>query len=366
MFRYTTTYCKKCHLQEDPFHNIAINEDGLCNLCTSTSAPPVRDWKERKQLFKTTLEKGKGNHAYDGLIMMSGGKDSAYMAHLLTKEYGLNLLAFTIDNGFEYAETFENASIIARKLDLPYMLYRVDPKLMRKYYRFLFCEEKVFQQDCGQVCTFCGRFLIRVATDFAASIGIPFVFSGHNPDQIFLMGESIEDDPKRQTVMEFTMAMLEEETTNAVDAWRRHHRSRTGHNLFPGNLSSDNVSLLFPFQYFPYEPEKMMAKVRKELDWTPIKHFSKTYIASGCKLVKLWAYLARCSTTNNYVDFEFSSQVREGTLARETIESFYTHATVELKELAELAHELDSVEPLRKLLLEKFGPTNELLVLLSK
>ena len=361
MFRYISTHCKQCYLQEDPFHNVTINAQGICNLCENTAMAPERNWEERQKLFKETIAKRDRSAQYDGLIMMSGGKDSAYMAHLLTKKYGLNLLALTIDNGFEYPETFTNAETIAKKLNMAQLVYRIDPKLMQEYYKFLFCDSSVMQKDCGQVCTFCGRFLIRTATEVAAAMGIPLVFSGHNPEQIFLMGESIEEDPDRITMMEFTMALVQEDTVTAVEAWKKlHPASRNDQHLFPLKLSADNVSLIFPFQYFPYEPDKMRETVQKELEWLPIKRFSKTYIASGCKLVKLWAYLAHCNATNNYVDFEFSTQVREGTLALDTIQNFYSEAATDLEELAELAHDLKMVAPLQEVLATNFGEDNEL------
>ncbi|MBI9080531.1 MAG: hypothetical protein JEY79_12420 [Pseudodesulfovibrio sp.] len=360
MYRYTKNLCKKCQLQEDSFHGIKINGQGLCSLCFKTSEPPKRNWDDLQKSFEAKLDNVRGHLPYEGMIMMSGGKDSAYMANLLKKKYGMNLLAFIIDNNYEYPETFDNAMTIAQKLDMPYILYRQNPKLMRQYYKFLFCEETLSQQDCGQVCTFCGRFLVRTATDFARSMGIPLVFSGHNPDQIFLMGESIETDPERLTIMEFTMEMVAENTQKALEAWAKTTPANVD-RLFPQILAPKNVELVFPFQHFPYEPEKMMSTVRDELDWLPIKRFSKTYIASGCKLVKLWAYLAHCSNTNSYVDFEFSSQVRNGTLASETVQKFYSETNVEIDELSTLIRELNMTKEMKLFLGEKLGKTNDLL-----
>ena len=364
MYRYTRKICKKCMLQEDTFHGIVINDEGLCSLCAKSGAAPARNWDEMQALFEGHLAGARGHFPYEGMIMMSGGKDSAYLAHMLKKRYDVNLLAFIIDNNYEYPETFENAVAIAGKLDMPYVLYRQDPQRMRRYYRFLFCEESIAQQDCGQVCTFCGRFLIRTAAEFARAMNIPLVFSGHNPEQIFLMGESMESDPERLTIAEFTMAMLEEDTQKATTAWTESF-SESRNGLFPDALAPDGVTLLFPFQHFPYEPERMMNMVRTELDWRPIKRFSKTYIASGCRLVKLWAYLAHCGGTNNYVDFEFSSQVRQGTLSHETVKQFYSETAAELEELRELVQDLDMLEPMARLLRDRFGDDNGLLRLLT-
>ena len=192
MFRYTNHVCKKCFLQNDPFHKVTLNEDGVCSLCAKPAPEEARrDWDALEKRFAAHLDRVRGTRPYEGLIMMSGGKDSAYLADLLKETYGMRLLGFIIDINYEYPETFENAKTIARKLDLPYVVFRQEPEAMRRYYRFLFTEKALLQPDGGQVCTFCGRFLIHSACAFARRMGIPLVFSGHNPDQIFLMGESI-------------------------------------------------------------------------------------------------------------------------------------------------------------------------------
>ena len=189
MFRYTNHVCKKCFLQNDPFHKVTLNEDGVCSLCAKPAPEEARrDWDALEKRFAAHLDRVRGTRPYEGLIMMSGGKDSAYLADLLKETYGMRLLGFIIDINYEYPETFENAKTIARKLDLPYVVFRQEPEAMRRYYRFLFTEKALLQPDGGQVCTFCGRFLIHSACAFARRMGIPLVFSGHNPDQIFLMG----------------------------------------------------------------------------------------------------------------------------------------------------------------------------------
>lgn len=360
MFQYTHRRCKKCLIQEDPFHHISINERGICNLCTNQTQKKRLSWDELKAIFEEKIEKVRGKGNYDGLIMLSGGKDSAYLAYMLKEVYGLNLLGFIVDINYEYPETFENARKIAHQLGMPYIIYRQDHRLMQNYFSFLFTEKSIRQEDLGHVCTFCGRFLIRTAADFAKCMNISLVFSGHNPDQILLMGQSIEIDPERQTIMEFAMEMVNEELAKAKAAWR----ARKGYNKLPffsESLNPPDVELVFPFQYFPYCPEEMKETVRRELNWIPIKSFSKTYIASGCRLVKLWAYLAFLNQTNSYVDFEFSNQIRNGMLDHKVVKSFYDQATVDYDELENLIRELGIACEMRKML-EIFGKPSEQLL----
>ena len=133
MFRYTNHVCKKCFLQNDPFHKVTLNEDGVCSLCAKPAPEEARrDWDALEKRFAAHLDRVRGTRPYEGLIMMSGGKDSAYLADLLKETYGMRLLGFIIDINYEYPETFENAKTIARKLDLPYVVFRQEPEAMRR------------------------------------------------------------------------------------------------------------------------------------------------------------------------------------------------------------------------------------------
>ena len=350
MFRYTDNVCKKCFLQNDPLHDVLINESGICSLCAKTANDPVRrEWQALEKAFAAKIDRHRGTRPYEALVMMSGGKDSAYLSSMLKNTYGLRVLGFLMDINYEYPETFDNAARLAAKLGLPYVMLRQDPETMRRFFSFLLTDEGILQPDGGQVCTFCGRFLIRSATEFAAKLGIPLVFAGHNPDQIYLMGESIHSTEEQQIFVDFIMETMAEEREKALGSWRAKYGEPES-ALFPSDIKVDGVELVFPFQYFPYQPENMMREVSEKLDWQPIKRFSKTYIASGCRLVKLWAYMAWLNETNSYVDFEFCSQVRNQTLAKETAQRFYREAEVDYHELADLIRELDIALPMRSYL----------------
>ncbi|MDR3088830.1 MAG: hypothetical protein LBU39_03320 [Desulfobulbaceae bacterium] len=361
MFRYTKDICRLCGLQHDPFHKVTLNDDRICSLCANPlPGTATGDWPTLEHAFSTRIERARGARPYDGLLMLSGGKDSAYLSDMLKNKYRLNILGLVIDIGYEYPETFANARALAERIDIPYEIFRQDDEIMRRYYRFLFTEQAIVQPDGGQVCLFCGRFLIHTACDFARRLGIPMVFSGHNPDQIFLMGESIHQTPEQEILVDFLMETLNEETEKALRLWRRWH-GEPELPLFPDSLHVDGVELLFPFQYFPYRPEVMIKQARERLNWQPIKRFSKTYIASGCRLVKLWAFMAFLNKTNSYVDFEFCNQIRGGSLSPDTARQFYEQAEIDFEELAELIRELDMVEAMKEIL-SPYGDRAETLV----
>ena len=54
------------------------------------------DWKSREDQLIQLLDKYRRNDgSYDCLVPGSGGKDSAYQAHILKYKYGMNPLTYT-------------------------------------------------------------------------------------------------------------------------------------------------------------------------------------------------------------------------------------------------------------------------------
>ena len=344
---FTEKRCKRCYIQEDRENGIILDEKGVCSLCRQAQTEREPDWMLLRSVFEDTIEKERGKgEKYDGVVMMSGGKDSAYLACTLKKKYGLRLIGFINDIHYEYSQTFEGAKNICDKLDMPLYINRFDEDRMRNYFRFLFTAKELRDSGFGHICNYCGRMMIRTAADFAKENGIPMVFSGHNPDQISGMGERYETDPTRVAKQNALREMIAETVVQARTLSTQ--RAPELMEQFPEELFPEGVKGLFMYQYFPYKPVEMMEYIKREIDWKPMKTMSETYIASGCKLAHLWIYLAYRNKTVNYVDKELSSQVRRGTLSKKLVKEFYANAYDSTEIINEIIADLgiDSVEQL--------------------
>jgi len=72
------------------------SEDGICDGCRYYNSRENIDWKDReKQLIRLLDKYRKSNGDYDCLVPGSGGKDSAFQAHILKYKYGMNPLVLT-------------------------------------------------------------------------------------------------------------------------------------------------------------------------------------------------------------------------------------------------------------------------------
>ena len=104
-------FCKKCVISNQrpsstvEFKNekgekkkvINFNEDGVCSACVYHEEKETGiDWNERDERLRELLSQFKSKDgSYDVIVPGSGGKDSAYTAHILKYKYGMNPLTVT-------------------------------------------------------------------------------------------------------------------------------------------------------------------------------------------------------------------------------------------------------------------------------
>lgn len=73
-----------------------IDADGVCDACRHAEHKAKIDWDAREQELVALLDKYRKNDgSYDCLVPGSGGKDSAYQAHILKDKYGMHPLTCT-------------------------------------------------------------------------------------------------------------------------------------------------------------------------------------------------------------------------------------------------------------------------------
>jgi N-acetyl sugar amidotransferase len=103
-------YCKKCvmsnqrpastaefrHTINSKKVTMNIDEEGICDACRQAEKKEIIDWEKRENELLRLLDKYRRNDGYyDCLVPGSGGKDSAFQAHILKYKYGMHPLTVT-------------------------------------------------------------------------------------------------------------------------------------------------------------------------------------------------------------------------------------------------------------------------------
>tara|TARA_B100000586_G_C20075593_1_gene412893 strand:+ start:167 stop:1411 length:1245 start_codon:yes stop_codon:yes gene_type:complete len=105
------TFCKKCVMSNQRPSSVPefkhtrnrigakylnIDNNGICDACNHSEEKKKTNWEEREEELIKLLDKYRSSdEQYDCLVPGSGGKDSAYQAHILKYKYGMHPLTCT-------------------------------------------------------------------------------------------------------------------------------------------------------------------------------------------------------------------------------------------------------------------------------
>jgi N-acetyl sugar amidotransferase len=103
-------FCKKCvmsnqrpastsefkHTIKSTKVTLNFDENDVCDACNTAIEKEKIDWKDREEKLLQLLDRFRRKDGYyDCMVPGSGGKDSAYQAHILKYKYGMNPLTVT-------------------------------------------------------------------------------------------------------------------------------------------------------------------------------------------------------------------------------------------------------------------------------
>jgi N-acetyl sugar amidotransferase len=176
-------YCIRCCMPETE-EGILFDEMGICQACQSSEQKMRINWVERERELRDILEsyKARAGTNYDCICPISGGKDSTFQLHVLTKVYGMKPLAVTFSHNW-YSETGKyNLQNALEKLNVDHIMFTPNRGLVNRI-------AKASLYQIGDSCWHChagvGAFPLQVAVRF----NIP----------LLIWGESIAENAGRAT-----------------------------------------------------------------------------------------------------------------------------------------------------------------------
>ena len=119
------TYCKSCIANNYIIPGIEFDDDGLCPICADKDKPLNDSILPVKNTFDE-IDKAYKKGRFDVALFYTGGKDSTYLLHYLSRELGLKVLALTLEipslsnnarQSIENAKRiFKNAEFVSRSI----------------------------------------------------------------------------------------------------------------------------------------------------------------------------------------------------------------------------------------------------------
>ena len=218
-------FCKKCvmsnqrpasaiefkHTIDSKKTTMNFDEDGVCDACKTAEIKDNINWGMREsELIKLLDKHRKNDGSYDCIVPGSGGKDSAYQAHILKYKYGMNPLTITwppilytdyglqnwrnwLDSGFDNISFYRNGNVmkLLTKLSIENLMHpfqtfilgqkNLAPKIASKYgINLIFYGEN--EAEYG-----------NPLADNMSSLRDKSYYSFDKLDEIYLAGVSIKD-----------------------------------------------------------------------------------------------------------------------------------------------------------------------------
>lgn len=89
-------FCKRCVISNQR-PRITFDENGICSACNFSDFKETQvNWAARENELRALSDRfRRSDGSYDVVVPSSGGKDSAFVAHLLKNKYGMNPLTVT-------------------------------------------------------------------------------------------------------------------------------------------------------------------------------------------------------------------------------------------------------------------------------
>lgn len=175
--------CSKCLLNDD-VPSVKINDNGLCNYCSSFSETLINN-NSIDEEFSELLDQYKDSK-YQVIMAFSGGKDSTYTLKLIKEKYNASILAVTFNNGFLSEASLKNVNTVTDYLGVDSIIVKYPAQKLIQAFKYAE-DGKIFPrlalERASSICNLC-IMLIKNMTYYEAIIrNIPIICFGWTPGQ---------------------------------------------------------------------------------------------------------------------------------------------------------------------------------------
>lgn len=176
--------CKKC-LLHTKIPNVNLNEDGLCEACLKSNALR-NDYSRRfaKTKFINLIKKlSQEGGKYNVAVMLSGGKDSAFLLELAINTYHLRPLAISVIHPLMNETAIDNVDSICDNMNVDLVKIEVNEHEYKKIMKYGIMNSLTYQLDEFFGCYLCSNIFKWLVIKKAMEYKIPLVLDGSDRSQ---------------------------------------------------------------------------------------------------------------------------------------------------------------------------------------
>jgi len=168
-------YCVRCCMPETN-EGMEFDELGICKACRASEEKMRIDWSKKELQLREILETARqlSGDNYDCMVPISGGKDSAFQLHVLTRVYGVKPLAVTFNHNWYSKIGWENLWNVLERLDVDHIMYTPKRSLVNRMAR-------ASLPLIGDSCWHCHAGIMSFPLQVAVKFGIKLIVWGESP-----------------------------------------------------------------------------------------------------------------------------------------------------------------------------------------
>ncbi len=305
--------CVKCILPES-FPGITFDSEGICSVCTifNEQKQHIPSLEKLKTKFDQLVSENKSDDSkYNALVAFSGGKDSTYLVYKLKETYGLNILAFTFDNGFISESTFTNMRTVMERLAVDHIIFKPRHDLIKRIFSTS-ASDDIYPTSLlkfgSSICISCIRMVNNLSLKTAIEKNIPMVMLGNSPGQLIQSENEIiyQDNRIPYELKKGLFKPLADKVGDEVYQYLLLDKKDYQTKPFPHTIN--------PFPIIGYD-ETAIYKTISELGWRRPEDVDPN--SSNCQLNSLGIVKHKEKLNFHPYDYEMSMLVRLGKISRE-------------------------------------------------
>jgi N-acetyl sugar amidotransferase len=289
---------------------ITFDEVGICVPCRSSEEKMHINWEQRKQAITGIIDSYRSQTYYDCMLPMSGGKDSTYQAHLLTRIFKVTPLAVTHGQNWLSLAGRYNLENCLQKFDLDHIVFNMNRRVINRMARKSL-------GAIGDACWHChigaGTFPVQIA--LAWKVGL------------MCWGESIAESDGRGSYQSQAEASLfyNLEVSAKVKAEDLADEVTTTKDLSPWmypsqeDLRDSKIRYIHLGDYFFWDEERQVEFIKRNYEWmeSPVENAYKGFKSVECVMSGVHDYSNFIKRGIGRATIQASTDVKRGLLTRE-------------------------------------------------